>query len=50
MPKYLTDLTLEVQKDVAKKTKFNSLKTKVDKSKTDNDNLEAFVNKNDTSI
>ena len=50
MPKYLADLTLEVQKDFTKKNEFNSLKTKVDKSETDNDNLETFVNKNDTSI
>ena len=50
LPKDLADLTLEVQKYFTEKTDFNSLKTKVDKNETDNDNLESIVNKNDTSI
>ena len=45
----LTDLTKEVQEDLAKNTDFNLLKTKVDKNKTDNDNLETKVNNNDTT-
>ena len=45
----LADLTNEVQEDFTKKTYFNTLKTKVDKNKTDNDNLESFINKNDTA-
>ena len=46
----ITDLSLEVQKDFTKKTEFNSIKTKVDKNETDNDNLESIINKNDTAI
>ena len=49
VPKYLADLTSGVQKDFSKKTEFNSLKTKVDKNETDNDNLEGNINKNDTA-
>ena len=33
-----------------KKTDFNSLKTKVDRNESDNDNLESIINKNDTAI
>ena len=50
VPRDLADLTLEVQKGFTKKTDFNSLKTKVDKNETDNDNLESVVHKNDTTI
>ena len=49
VPKDLTDLSLEVQKYFTKKTDFNSLKTKVDRNETDNDNLEIIINKNDTT-
>ena len=45
----LGDLTKEVQGDFTKKTDFNSLKTKVDKNETDNDNIEAKVNNNDST-
>ena len=50
VPKDLADLTLELQKEFTKNTDFNSLKAKVDKNETDNDNLESIVNKNDTLI
>ena len=40
---FFADLTKEVQED------FNSLKTKVDKIETDNDNLESIANKNDAA-
>ena len=50
VPIDLTGLSKEVQEDFTKKTDFNSLKTKVDKNETDNDNLESIVNKNDTAI
>ena len=40
VPIDLVDLTKKVQEDFTKKTNFNSLKTKVDKNETDNDNLE----------
>ena len=49
IPIDLVDLTKEVQEDFTKKTDFNSLKTKVDKNKTHNDNLETKVNNNDTT-
>ena len=49
LPKDLADLTLKVQKDFTKKTDFNSLKTKVVKNESDNDNLESIINKNDTT-
>ena len=39
----------EVQEDFTKKTDFNSLNTKVNKNKTDNDDLESIINKNDTA-
>ena len=38
VPIDLADLTKEVQEDFTKKTDFNSLKTKVNKNETDNDN------------
>ena len=44
VPKDLADLTLELQKEFTKNTDFNSLKAKVDKNETDNDNLESIVN------
>ena len=50
VPIDLAGLSKEVQEDFTKKTDFNSLKTKVDKNETDNDNLESIVNKNDTAI
>ena len=43
----MADLTKKVQEDFTKNTNFNSLKTKVDKNETDNDNLET---KTKTSI
>ena len=46
----LADLTKEVQENFTKKTDFNSLKTKVDKNETDNENLETKVNSNDLAI
>ena len=49
-PTDLDKLTKEVQKDFTKRTDFNSLKTKVDKNETDNENLGSIVNKNDTAI
>ena len=49
LPKDLADLTLKVQKDFTKKTDFSSLKTKVVKNESDNDNLESIINKNDTT-
>ena len=49
VPIDLADLTKEVQEDFTKRTDFNSLKTKVDKNETDNDNLETKVNNNDTA-
>ena len=49
-PNDLAKLSKEVQKDFTKKVDFNSLKTKVDKNGTDNDNLEGNINKNDTAI
>ena len=49
VPVDLADLTKEVQEDFTKKTDFNSLKTKVDKNETDNDNLENIINKNDAT-
>ena len=45
----LADLTKVVQGDFTKKTDSNSLKTKVDKNETDNDNLETKVNNNDST-
>ena len=45
VPIDLGDLTKEVQEDFTKKTDFDSLKIKVDKNGTDNDNLESIVNK-----
>ena len=50
VPLDLEDLTKEVQEDFTEKTDFNSLKTKVNKNETDNDNLESIINKNDASI
>ena len=50
VPIDLADLSKEVQEDFTKKTYFNSLKTKVDKNETVDDNLESIVNKNDISI
>ena len=50
VPIDLADLSKEVQEYFTKKIDFNSLKTKVDKNETDNDNLESIINKNDTSI
>ena len=49
VPIDLADLTKQVQEDFTEKTVFNSLKTKIDKNETDNDNLQSIVNKNDTS-
>ena len=49
VPNDLSKLTKEVQKDFLKKTDFNSLKTKVAKNETDNDNLSSIVNKNDAT-
>ena len=45
----MADLSKEVQEDFTRKTDFKSLKTKVDKNETDNDNLETKVNNNDTT-
>ena len=39
----------KVTNDLVEETDFNSLKTKVDKNKTNNDNLETKVNNNDTA-
>ena len=50
VPIDLADLSKEVQEYFTKRIDFNSLKTKVDKNETDNDNLESIINKNDTSI
>ena len=50
IPTDLSKLTKEVQEDFIKKTDFNSLKSKVDKKETDNDNLETKVNNNDLAI
>ena len=50
VPIDLADLSKEVQEDFTKKTDFNSLKTKVDKNETDNDNLENKVTTAETSI
>ena len=49
VPIDLADLAREVQEDFTKKTDFNTLKTKNDKNKTDNDNLESIINENDTT-
>ena len=49
VPIDLADLRKEVQEDFTKKTDFNSLKIKVDKKETDNDNLESIINKNDST-
>ena len=46
----LSDLSKEVQEDFTKKTNFNSLKTKVDKNETDNDNLETKTDNNDLTV
>ena len=45
VPIDLADLTKEFQEDFLKKNDFNSLKTKVDKNETDNDNLKSIINK-----
>ena len=49
-PNDLAKLSKEVQEDFTKKVDFNSLKTKVDKNETDNNNLKGIINKNDTAI
>ena len=50
VPVDLEDLSKEVQEeDFTKETDFNSVKTKVDKNETDNDNLESIINKNDST-
>ena len=49
-PNELAKLTIGVKEDFIKKTDFNSFKTKVDKNKSDNDNLEIIINKNDAVI
>ena len=46
VPADLGKLTKKVQEDFTKKTNFNTLKAKVDNSKTDNDNLETKVTSN----
>ena len=43
----MANLSKEVHEDFTKKTDFKSLKTKVDKNETDNDDLETKVNNND---
>ena len=47
VPVDLADLLKEVQEDFTKKTDFISLRTKIDKNETDNNNLEAKINNND---
>ena len=49
VPTDLSKLTKAVQEDFTRKTDFNSLKTKVDKNDTGNDNLETKVNNNDST-
>ena len=43
LPNDVAKLTNKVANDLVEKTNFNSLKTKVDNNKTDNDNLETKV-------
>ena len=50
VPIDLADLRKEVQENFTKTTDFNSLKTKVDQNKTDNDNLESKVTATKTTI
>ena len=45
----MSKLTKEVQEDFTKKTDFNSLKTKVNKNETDNENLETKFNNKDST-
>ena len=47
VPVDLAHLLKEVQEDFTKKTDFISLRTKIDKNETDNNNLEAKINNND---
>ena len=46
----MADLTKEVPEDFTKKTAFTSLKTKVDKNETDNDNLETTTKTNTNNL
>ena len=49
VPTDLSKLTNKVANDLVEETDFNNLKNKVDKNKTDNENLEAKDNNNDTT-
>ena len=49
VPTDLSKLTNKVANDLVEETDFNNLKSKVDKNKLDNDNLETKVNNNDTT-
>ena len=49
LPIDVAELSNKVTNDLAEETDFNSLKTKVDKNKTDNENLETKVNNNDST-
>ena len=49
IPIGVAKLTNKVANDLVEKTDFNSLKTKVNKNGTDNDNLERKVNNNDST-
>ena len=47
LPTDVAKLTNKVANDLAEKTDFNSLKTKVDNNETDNDNFEIKITNND---
>ena len=49
LPTDVAKLSNKVANGLVEETDFNSLKTKVDKNKTDNDNLETKANNNDTT-
>ena len=49
VPTDLSKLTNKVANDLVEETDFNNLKSKVDKNKTDNENLETKDNNNDTT-
>ena len=49
LPTDVANLTNKVANDLVEETDFNLLKTKVDKSETDNDNLETKVNNHATT-
>ena len=49
LPTDVAKLSNKVANDLVEETDFNSLKSKVDKNKTDNENLETKVNNNDST-